>query len=56
MSDVEIDAELIHETADGILIDDGDRELWLPKRFAEYDARTGTVSLPEWLAIQEGMV
>lgn len=57
---VDIACVLKHETAAAYLVDDGINEaLWLPKSQVELweDARQGTmVTLPEWLALEKGMI
>ena len=58
---VEIVGEFVAETDMAILLDDGDNEVWLPKSQIDYDAdanvgATIDVTIPEWLAIQEGLV
>ena len=56
MSEVEISAELIHETDDAYLIEPPDgRRVWLPKSKCEYDGKI-TFTIPEWLAEQRDLV
>jgi len=58
---VDISGELIHETDNAILIDDGDRRVWLPKSqvemegmaFAGYNIK---ISIPEWLAQEKELI
>ena len=53
---VDIAAELRHETEKAWLFYDGAREVWLPKSQCEYDPDDGTVALPEWLAMEKGLI
>lgn len=48
---------LVHQTTDAWLIetDSGD-EVWLPKSQCELDEDDNTVEVPEWLAIEKGLV
>jgi gentisate 1,2-dioxygenase len=52
---VEIIAELIHETEQAYLIDDGDREVWIPKSQVEYQ-EADLFMIPEWLAIEKELI
>ena len=53
---VDIDAEVRHETNDAYLLDHGGKEpAWAPKSLVE-DNGDGTFAMPEWLAIEKGMV
>lgn len=57
MSDiVEVDGEVVRRTADAVLWDDGSIEVWLPLSQIEVNEESGTVSMPEWLAIEKGLV
>jgi hypothetical protein len=56
---IELFGTTMKETDLAVLIDFGDQELWLPKsQLDEYpdEDDEGTVILPEWLAINEGLV
>lgn len=33
-----------------------DHEVWLPKSLCEFDDDEGTVKMPEWLAVEKGLV
>ena len=46
---------LKHETDNAFLVNDGDKDYWLPKKLTE-DNGDGTFTLPEWLAIEKGIV
>lgn len=48
-------AELRHETEKAFLVHDGEKEFWLPKAMTEMNG-DGTFTLPEWLAIEKGIV
>ena len=55
MSDVKLfdfSAELKNETDRAFLVNGGDKDFWLPKRFTENNG----VTIPEWLAIERGIV
>lgn len=52
----EVDARLIRETEMAFLIDDGSGEqVWIPKSLTVYDGGS-TFTIPEWLAIEKGLV
>ncbi len=53
---VDLACELRHETAKAFLIFDGDKEVWIPRSLAEYDAQSQTLTIPEWLAQREGLI
>ena len=57
---IDISVHLKHETEAAILVSDGTKEAWLSKRLIEYEKDKGkttyTVSLPEWLAVEKGLV
>jgi len=49
--------DLIHETDAAWLFDVAGSEVWLPKSNCEYTpGRIKTVEVPEWLAIDKGLV
>lgn len=53
---IEIAAIVCHETDNAILIDDGGVEkTWLPKSMVEVHD-DGTISLPEWLAMEKELI
>jgi hypothetical protein len=54
MKTVELYLELIHQTEKAYLVSDGDNNIWLPKSQVEYDGEE--FSIPEWLAIDKGLV
>jgi len=52
-----IDALLIRETEGRLLVDVGESApVWLPKHSCTHDAETQTVTMPEVLAIEMGLV
>jgi hypothetical protein len=57
---IPLTVDIIRETADAILVDDGDRQVWLPKSLIRYradvPAEAVEVEVPEWLAEREGLV
>jgi hypothetical protein len=52
---VDIMADLKHETDKAFLVNDGDQDVWLPKQYVENN-QDGTFTMPEWLAIDKGLV
>lgn len=54
---VDITARLVRESIGGLawLIDDGDRQVWIPKSQAEKNP-DGTFTMPEWLATEKGLL
>lgn len=58
---VDIEVEVRRETEKAVLVHNGVSECWLPKSQVEIGERQpqsniATVTLPEWLAIEKGMV
>jgi hypothetical protein len=53
---VEVCVILKHETPKAWLFTDADRDVWIPKSQAEYDPASLKLELPEWLAIEKGLV
>ena len=57
---IEVDCDLKYETDKAYLIVKGDQEYWLPKSQVETDCTVpqngGTIYVPEWLAIEKGLV
>jgi hypothetical protein len=58
---IEISCTIVRdeESDMAILIDDGDNEVWLPRSQIEYETdKEGftTVTLPEWLAMDKGLI
>ena len=63
MQYVECDVEFRYETNEGellsgaFLIFDGDDEHWIPKSQVDsFSKQDGTITIPEWLAIDKGLI
>ena len=52
---VDIAAEIKVETAKAWLLFDGTREVWVPKSQVENNG-DGTFTMPEWLALDKGLL
>lgn len=58
---VEIDADIIRvsrnadDSVKSYLVSDGDTEAWIPAQYFE-EVEDGVISIPEWLAIDRGLV
>lgn len=55
----EVNGIIVAETDKAILLDDGDKPQWLPKRGLVIEKRrdgTHDVAMPEWLAKDKGFV
>jgi hypothetical protein len=48
--------EIIKETPDAWLLDMGDEKVWFPKSQCELDEDEQIIDVPEWLAIEKGLV
>jgi hypothetical protein len=53
---IEIAGELRHETDKAYLLFDGDKEVWISKSLGEWDSQSKTMQMPEWLALQRGLI
>ncbi|KKL88995.1 hypothetical protein LCGC14_1919110 [marine sediment metagenome] len=53
---VNIEIDKIHETSDAYLLSDGDNEFWVPKNLCEYDEDIKWITMPEWMALEKGMI
>ena len=53
---IEIAGELRHETDKAYLLFDGDKKVWLPKAQCEWDEGSKTMQMPEWLAMERGLI
>lgn len=51
-----IPGEVIRETEKAWLFSDGVEKIWLPKSRCEWDEGEGMMSVPEWMAIEKGLV
>jgi hypothetical protein len=36
--------------------DAGEVVVWLPRSLCEWDAESGTMAMPEWLALEKGLI
>lgn len=52
---IEIEAKLRRETDKAFLLYDGKKEVWVPRAQVE-DNDDGTFSMPEWLALDKGLI
>jgi len=52
---IDIAAKRKWQTDMAILINDGTKDVWLPRRFVE-ENDDGTFTMPEWLAIEKELV
>ena len=61
---IEISCTFVHHTDKAVLINDGDREVWIPKSQISvledwYDLEPGdplTIEIPEWLAEDKELI
>lgn len=53
---VDVAGELRRETEKAFLIFDGLKEVWLPKSQVEHSPQDGTFTMPEWLAMEKGLI
>ena len=53
---IEIAGELRHETEKAYQLFDGSKTVWIPKSQAEWDAHSKTMQMPEWLALEKGLI
>jgi hypothetical protein len=54
---VDIACVIIHETERAWLIDAGtDAHVWIPKSIGEYDPTDNTMTMPEWMAHEKGLI
>jgi hypothetical protein len=53
---VDVPCTIKHETDLAVLINDGDKDYWLPFSQVEVDRTANVVSMPEWLAIEKGLI
>ena len=60
MENVELFIQVIHETDDALLVDDGTKRVWLPTSqiYSIEEEREGyaTIEIPEWLAEKKGLI
>lgn len=48
-------AQQKHSTEEAVLLNDGDKDYWVPKSLLQ-DNSDGTFTVPEWWAIKAGLV
>lgn len=53
---ISFNCELEHQTELAWLMTIEDEQVWLPKSQCEWDENEGTILVPEWLAIEKGLV
>lgn len=59
---IDVDVELLHETENAVLVteDFPENGVWLPRSLIEIEESgvrgVHTISLPEWLAMEKGMI
>ena len=56
---IEIDVEVITETDQAVLVDDGDNQIWVPKSVMQEwpeVGETGTAAIAEWFCLEEGLI
>ena len=53
---IDIAGELRHETDKAFLLFDGDKEVWVPKSHGEWDPYNRVMQMPEWMALQKGLL
>lgn len=55
---IDISGDLRHETTMAYLFHDGTREVWLPKSMVEIETigSVATATMPEWLALEKGLI
>lgn len=55
---VDVDVIVVHQTEKAVLVktDEGGEGVWLPLSQVELDEAAGVVTLPEWLALERGLI
>ena len=53
---IDIAGEITAETAAAYRFYDGASTVWLPKSQCEWDVDTKTMTMPEWLAKEKGLI
>ncbi len=53
---VDISGELQAETEKAYLLFDGTTKIWLPKSQVEWNDETKTMTMPEWMALEKGLI
>lgn len=57
-NDIQLELELLRDDPadDALLVSDGTDEWWVPRSVCEFDESLGVLILPEWLALEKGMI
>jgi len=53
---VDIAGEIRHETEKAYLFFDGYKETWIPKSMCQWDQDSKTLTMPEWIAMDKGLI
>lgn len=53
---INLELDLLHQTDEALLVTDGDNEWWVPKSLCEYDEDIKWLTMPEWMALEKGMI
>lgn len=53
---VDIAGEIVGETPQAYRFNDGTLSVWLPKSQCEWDGDDKTMAMPEWLAMEKGLI
>jgi hypothetical protein len=53
---VEVAGELRRTTEKAVLFFDGTKEVWLPKAVCEWDSHGKVMQMPEWIALEKGLI
>lgn len=56
MVDIDYDGDVIAETPDAWYLSTENGEVWFPKSECEIDEGARTICVPEWLAMEEGLI
>lgn len=57
----EVTCDIIHETEKAYLIDDGDKQVWVPKSMVDHndyavESKAVTMSIATWIAEEQGLI
>jgi hypothetical protein len=53
---IEIAGDLHHSTEKACLFFDGSKEVWLAKALCEWSEEEKVMQMPEWLAMERGLI
>ena len=53
---IDIAVEIKSETEKAYYLDDGATQVWIPKSQCEWNQEDGTLTMPEWLAKDNGLI